>query len=86
MTSLMVVGYIKFIWMAFLTWVGFLLYNLFSMNINLGWAFSGIAFLAALAVTALDVAAEVFRQDVGVQDDVAHLDEITKRLVAGHAG
>lgn len=46
MTSLMVVGYIKFIWMAFLTWVGFMLYNLYSMNINLGWAFSGIAFLA----------------------------------------
>ena len=44
-----------------------------------------IPFLAATAVTALDVAAEVLRQDVRVQDDIAHLDEVTKRLVAAHA-
>ena len=46
---------------------------------------TGISLFTTTAVTALDVAAEVFRQDVRVQDDIAHLDEITKRLVAAHA-
>ena len=45
---------------------------------------SCLSFLTALAVAALDVAAEVLRQDVRMQDDVADFDEITKRLVAAH--
>ncbi|MBO6026001.1 MAG: CHASE2 domain-containing protein [Bacteroidaceae bacterium] len=46
MTSLMVIGYIKFVWMAILTFIGFMLFNFFSISLNLGWAFSGIAFIA----------------------------------------
>ena len=45
---------------------------------------SGIALLAASSMTALDVAAEVFCQDVCVQDDIANLKEVTKRLVFAH--
>lgn len=45
---------------------------------------TSISLLAATAVAALNVAAEVFCQDVRVQDDIAHLDKITKRLVAAH--
>jgi len=45
-----------------------------------------ISFLTATPMTAIYVATKVFRQDVGMQDDIAYLDEITKQLVAGHAG
>lgn len=38
---------------------------------------SGVSFFAAASVTTVDVAAEVFSKDVGVQYDVAYLDEVT---------
>ncbi len=46
---------------------------------------TGIAFLAAASVAAVDVAAEALGEDVTVEDDVAHLDEVTKRLALAHA-
>ena len=47
---------------------------------------SGITFLTTSPVTAVNIAAEILCQDVGVQNDIAYLDEVTKRLVFGHAG
>jgi len=32
------------VWMAFLTYIGFVVFALFSYSVNFGWAFSGIAF------------------------------------------
>lgn len=46
---------------------------------------TGVAFLAATSVAAVDVAAEELGEDVGVEDDVAHLDEVTKGLALAHA-
>lgn len=43
-----------------------------------------VALLAATSVAALNVAAEELGQDVAVQNDVAHLDEITKGLAFVH--
>ena len=47
---------------------------------------SCISLFATFPMTGLDIATEVLRQDIRVQDDIAHLNEVTKRLVAGHAG
>ena len=47
---------------------------------------SGISFFATASVTTVNIAAEILRQDVGMEDDIAYLDEVTKRLVFGHAG
>ena len=47
---------------------------------------SGITFLTTSPVTAVNIAAEILRQDVRMENDIAYLDEITKRLVFGHAG
>lgn len=44
MTSAIVTGFITFVWMAFLTYIGFVVFALFSYSVNFGWAFSGIAF------------------------------------------
>ena len=46
---------------------------------------SCLSLFATFPMTTLDVAAEVLRQDVRVQDDVADLNQITKRLVPVHA-
>lgn len=44
MTSAIVTGFITFVWMAVLTYIGFVVFALFSYSLNFGWAFSGIAF------------------------------------------
>ena len=46
---------------------------------------SRISLFATFPMTALDIATEVLRQDIRVQDDIADLNQITKRLVAAHA-
>ena len=45
MTSLMVIGFLRFLWMAVLTGIGYLLFNFFDLSVNFGWAFSAICFL-----------------------------------------
>jgi len=45
MTSLMVIGFLRFVWMALLTGIGYLLFNFYDLSINFGWAFSAICFL-----------------------------------------
>ncbi len=45
MLSAIVVGFIKFLWMAILTYIGFMVFALWHVSVNLGWAFSAIAFL-----------------------------------------
>lgn len=44
-TSSIIMGFLKFLWMALFTFTGFLLFQLFDVSLNLGWGFSGIAFL-----------------------------------------
>jgi hypothetical protein len=45
LTSIIVMGFLRFLWMALFTLLGFLMFHLFNVSLNLGWAFSGIAFL-----------------------------------------
>ena len=45
LTSIIVMGFLRFLWMALFTLFGFLLFHVFHVSLNLGWAFSGIAFL-----------------------------------------
>ena len=40
-----VVGFLRFLWMAVLTGIGYLLFNFYDLSINYGLAFSAMCFL-----------------------------------------
>ena len=49
MTTSFMTGLFLFIWMALLTGIAFVIFSLFHVSFNLGWAFASIAFLSSSA-------------------------------------
>ena len=45
MSSSVMLGFITFLWMVFLMWVGFMVFSFFQLNLSLGWALSAMAFV-----------------------------------------
>ena len=61
MTSSLVRGFLMFLWMGIFLGIGFVLFSFFSISMNFGWAFSGMAFLGT-GESFFNIIAEKFRK------------------------